>query len=69
MNIIQQQAKDFIRFRFDEHGKYEEFMENYKTYVRVIIPQDVAAEWLKQSKALLAIIEENERCFRRELNH
>ncbi len=31
MNIIQQQAKDFIRFRFDEHGKYEEFIDNVRT--------------------------------------
>lgn len=30
MNIIQQQAKDFIRFRFDEHGKYEEFIEKVR---------------------------------------
>ena len=31
MNIIQQQANDFIRIRFDEHGKYEEFIQSVRS--------------------------------------
>ncbi len=31
MNIIQQQAKDWIRFSLDEHGKYEDFISKVRS--------------------------------------
>ncbi len=55
MNIIQQQASDWIRSRFDPHGEYNEFIQNVRSQLYEYRKESHKLEFIDKIIAILKV--------------